>query len=272
MKPGRPNRGCWCSIPVSPPKRPVCRKEGSSIHRILEKSADQFKLKAGQLNAQSLLTSPFSPCIGRWTAPQRSLELVNVMSELTKEKFIHNVRRSRLVSDVQLKDFIRKIRDLDPRPKTATDLSELMVADELINRWHAENILRGKYKGFTLGKYRLLGHLGTGGMSSVFLAEHPVMKRLVAIKVLPQKYVENPNYLDRFKREARAVAALDHPNIVRAYDIDQDDSRHYIVMEHVDGRDLQRASSKRVGRSTKSWWPILSLRQQPACNMRTSRD
>jgi serine/threonine-protein kinase len=162
------------------------------------------------------------------------------MPELTKEKFIEYVRRSRLVADGDLKDFLKSLRKITPRPKTAEQLADKLVEAKHLNRWHADNILRGKYKGFTLGKYRLLGHLGTGGMSSVFLAEHPVMKRFVAIKVLPKKFVEDPNYLDRFKREARAVAALDHPNIVRAYDIDQDRDRHYIVMEHVDGRDLQR--------------------------------
>ncbi|MEM7312713.1 MAG: serine/threonine-protein kinase [Planctomycetota bacterium] len=119
-------------------------------------------------------------------------------------------------------------------------MADQLIEAGLLNRWQLNNLLKGKYKGFTLGKYKLLGHLGTGGMSSVYLAEHPVMERLVAVKVLPKKFVENPNYLDRFKREARAVAALDHPNIVRAFDIDQDGDTHYIVMEYVDGRDLQK--------------------------------
>ncbi|MDA1178323.1 MAG: serine/threonine-protein kinase [Planctomycetota bacterium] len=122
----------------------------------------------------------------------------------------------------------------------AKQLADWMVEQRLINRWQADHLLGGKYKGFMLGKYRLLGHLGTGGMSSVYLAEHPVMERRVAIKVLPRKNVKNPNYLDRFRREARAVASMDHPNIVRAYDIDNDGDTHFIVMEYVEGRDLQR--------------------------------
>lgn len=125
----------------------------------------------------------------------------------------------------------------DPEAK---QLADWMVEQRLINRWQADHLLGGKYKGFMLGKYRLLGHLGTGGMSSVYLAEHPVMERLVAIKVLPRKNVKNPNYLDRFRREARAVASMDHPNIVRAYDIDNDGDTHFLVMEYVEGRDLQR--------------------------------
>lgn len=161
-------------------------------------------------------------------------------SKISKEQLLDYVRRSELVNASDLRDFVADLKSQSEQPANAEELSKLLIEAKLINAWHAENMLRGKYKGFTLGKYRLLGHLGTGGMSSVFLAEHPVMKRLVAIKVLPKKYVEDTNYLERFKREARAVAALDHTNIVRAYDIDQDGNRHYIVMEYVDGRDLQR--------------------------------
>jgi len=77
-------------------------------------------------------------------------------------------------------------------------------------------------------------------MSHVYLAEHVLMQRRVAIKVLPKNRVEDSSYLARFHREAQAAAALDHPNIVRAYDVDNDGSNHYLVMEYVDGRDLQR--------------------------------
>ncbi len=83
-------------------------------------------------------------------------------------------------------------------------------------------MLQGKHKGFFIGKYRLLSHLGKGGMSSVYLAEHVLMRRRVAIKVLPSNRVDDSSYLQRFHREAQAVASLDHRNIVRAYDVDQE--------------------------------------------------
>lgn len=80
-------------------------------------------------------------------------------------------------------------------------------------------------------------------MSSVYLAEHIVMRRRCAIKVLPQKRVSDTSYLGRFHREAQAVASLDHPNIVRAYDVDHQADRdtdiHFLVMEFVDGQSLQ---------------------------------
>lgn len=161
------------------------------------------------------------------------------MSVATSDKFLELVRRSELVDPQPLRDFVAGLTK-EEHAESPERLAARLVEAKLLNNWQAENLLKGKYKGFTLGKYKLRGHLGTGGMSSVYLAEHPVMERLVAVKVLPKKYIENRNYLDRFRREARAAASLDHPNIVRAFDIDQDGDTHYIVMEYVDGQDLQK--------------------------------
>jgi serine/threonine protein kinase len=123
----------------------------------------------------------------------------------------------------------------DPEP-----LADRLVEAGLLSRWQADKILEGRHKGFFLGKYKLLGHLGTGGMSSVYLAEHVLMARRVAIKVLPKHRIADTSYLPRFRREAQAAAALDHPHIVRAYDLDCEGNVHYIVMEYVDGRNLQQ--------------------------------
>ena len=85
-------------------------------------------------------------------------------------------------------------------------------------------------------------------MGSVFLARHVVMNRLCAIKILPSKYRDDPDLLNRFQTEARAIAALDHPNIVRPYDFNKDASSgsemYYLVMEYVEGQDLQRMVAK----------------------------
>ena len=166
---------------------------------------------------------------------------VSSMAKVNSQKFLLLAKQSGLVSAEDVARCQASLAEVNKElPEDPNVVADLMIENRLLNRWQADNLLKGKYKGFKLGKYRLMGHLGTGGMSSVYLAEHSVMERLVAIKVLPKRYIENPNYLGRFKREARAVAALDHPNIVRAYDIDQDGKTHYIVMEYVEGRDLQR--------------------------------
>ncbi len=159
---------------------------------------------------------------------------------LTPNEFLDLVRRSSLVEEDQLTKFLGGLsaRNGQQLPDTAEGLSAAMIAANLLTEWQAEKLLAGKHKGFMLGKYKLLRHLGKGGMSQVYLAEHVLMKRKVAIKVLPQNRVQDSTYLERFRIEARAAARLDDPNIVRVYDIDQDSNTHYIVMEFVDGQDL----------------------------------
>jgi len=95
-------------------------------------------------------------------------------------------------------------------------------------------------KKFRLGNYTLLKQLGAGGMGVVYLAEHVHMKRRVAIKVLPSRLVKDKAYLERFHREAQSIAALDHPNIVHAYDVDNEGAIHYLVMEYVEGKELEQ--------------------------------
>jgi serine/threonine protein kinase len=90
----------------------------------------------------------------------------------------------------------------------------------------------------------VLERLGSGGMGNVFLCEHKVMRRRVAIKVLATVVADDPAGLKRFQREARAAAGLDHPNIVRAHDIGQEEKLHYLVMDYVDGTCLQDVLKK----------------------------
>ena len=164
------------------------------------------------------------------------------MSKAVAESFLDLVRKSRLVEADQLDKFLTQYRQDhgDQLPERQEALAEALIEAGLITDWQSEKLLAGKHKGFILGKYKLLRHLGKGGMSQVYLAEHLMMRARRAIKVLPQNRVEDSTYLERFRIEARAAAKLDDPNIVRAYDIDQssDGKTHYLVMEYVDGKDL----------------------------------
>lgn len=92
----------------------------------------------------------------------------------------------------------------------------------------------------TLGPYRLLSWLGSGGMGAVYLAEHERLKRRVAIKLLPRDKLLRSGWLERFNREMTSIAALEHPHVVRALDAGDEDDWHYLVMEHLDGLDLSR--------------------------------
>jgi serine/threonine protein kinase len=94
-------------------------------------------------------------------------------------------------------------------------------------------------EGRSLGKYRILEPLGRGGMAQVFKAYHPQLDRYVAVKILRSDLVEEEEFLARFRREARAVAALRHPNIVQVFDFDVQDDLYYMVMELLDGDTLK---------------------------------
>ncbi len=90
----------------------------------------------------------------------------------------------------------------------------------------------------TVGSYRLVQPLGSGGMSSVFLAVHLETGHEVAVKVLPRTLARNPTLLQRFLREAKSAEALEHPSIAAIYDRGSDAGRHYLVLEYVAGGDL----------------------------------
>jgi hypothetical protein len=87
-------------------------------------------------------------------------------------------------------------------------------------------------------RYRVIRLLGRGGMGAVYLAEHRRMGRLVALKVIHPEFLNHAGALLRFAQEVKAAAQLDHPNIVAAYDADQAGELHFLVMEHVEGRNL----------------------------------
>ena len=95
--------------------------------------------------------------------------------------------------------------------------------------------------GKTLGKHRIIEHLGSGGMSDVYKAYQPGLDRYIAIKVLHPFLARQEDFLNRFQREAKVVAMLRHPNVIQVYDFDydEDDDAYYMVMEFIDGPTLK---------------------------------
>ena len=163
------------------------------------------------------------------------------MANLTVKEYVNYLSKSGLIDSDQLSQTLGKFQQLPPEKSGDWRvLARMLVASNLITRWQNRKLVEGRFRGFFLGKYKLLSLIGEGGMSSVYLAEHTVMRRRVALKVLPRDLVEDEAHLKRFYIESQATAALDHPNIVRAYDVDNEGKLHYLVMEYVDGPDLER--------------------------------
>jgi serine/threonine protein kinase len=156
----------------------------------------------------------------------------------TIDAFLDLVRRSELIPLQRLETFVQEVKRTSPGA-TPKELGAQLVAEGLATQFQVEQFLQGKWRGFTIGKYKVLERLGTGGMGSVYLCEHMMVGRRVAVKVLPTAQADNPSALGRFYREARAAGVLDHPNLVTAHDIDQDGALHFLVMDYVDGSNLQ---------------------------------
>ncbi len=98
--------------------------------------------------------------------------------------------------------------------------------------------------GENVGPYRLIEKLGKGGMATVYKAYHPSLDRYVAIKALHPAFMEHPGFIDRFNREAKVVAKLEHPNIVPIYDYSEHEDRPYLVLKYVRGETLKARLEK----------------------------
>jgi len=118
-------------------------------------------------------------------------------------------------------------------------LAHRLVSSEIITKRQLERlrqIAEAERSGQQIPGHKLLGKLGAGAMATVYKAKQLSLDRLVAIKVLPKKYMGSPSFIERFYAEGRAAAQLNHPNIVQAYDVGKAGEYHYFVMEYVDGR------------------------------------
>lgn len=153
----------------------------------------------------------------------------------TSDEFLDLVRKSGMVPEGMLATALGQFSKQSAAP---TDLAEALVQRGLLTQFQSQQLLQGKCRGFNIGKYRILERIGAGGMALVYLCEDAQTKSRVAVKVLPNSHAEDEEYLKRFQREARAVAGLEHPNIVRTYDIDHDGKVNFLVMEYVEGAGL----------------------------------
>src|SRR2546429_3020144 len=97
--------------------------------------------------------------------------------------------------------------------------------------------------GTKLGRYEIRSKIGEGGMGEVYLAQDTKLDRKVALKILPAEVAAHPDRMKRFVQEAKAASALNHPNIITIYEIDESDSGYFIATEFVDGQTLRERES-----------------------------
>ncbi len=153
-------------------------------------------------------------------------------------EFLELVRASGILKAGSLEERLASLSNLPPDPNRT---AQILIQQGILTRFQASQLLAGKHKGFRLGSYIIKDRLGQGGMGTVYLAEHLTLRRKVALKVLPpQRGAEHKVNVERFLREARSAAALDHPNIIRIHDISQQGEIHYLGLEYVEGQTLDQ--------------------------------
>lgn len=127
-------------------------------------------------------------------------------------------------------------------------LKDLLVELGYITKTQADrlytNIKQSKADSHQIPGYKILGKLGAGAMAVVYKAKQLSLNRTVAIKVLPKRFSENPEYVERFYKEGQAAGRLNHNNIVQAFDVGEAGGYHYFVMEYVEGKTLHEDLSK----------------------------
>lgn len=194
------------------------------------------------------------------------------MAITSPQQVFSALRASRLFTAAQL----AAIESIHAGCDDADVLLDALVCQGMLTAYQVEQIRIGFGDSLVLGQYAILDRLGEGGMAQVYKAEHIIMKRQVALKVIatrpwndpehafgpneetgwsredvitprqssPQRERSEPNAIDRFHQEVRIAAQLDHPNIVRAFDAAEASGLFFLVMEYVDGIDLGRRVSE----------------------------
>lgn len=135
------------------------------------------------------------------------------------------------------------IEQMEARRKVSpTVLEDLMIHLGYITKTQAERlkqaIKESKAAAYQIPGYKIFGKLGAGAMAIVYKARQLSLNRIVAIKVLPKRFSENPEYVERFYKEGQAAAKLNHNNIVQAIDVGEAGGYHYFVMEYVEGKTI----------------------------------
>lgn len=156
---------------------------------------------------------------------------------ITLDQFKDCLTKSGLMTPAEVSAFQQS---LPGKPADATSFSAELIRQKKLTPYQASILAQGQAKGLVFGEYTVVDKLGEGGMGVVLQAQHRYLKRTVALKVLHPSVTQSEEAVKRFHREVEAMARLSHPNVVAAYDANQQDGIYYFVMELVEGIDLAR--------------------------------
>jgi CheY-like chemotaxis protein/tRNA A-37 threonylcarbamoyl transferase component Bud32 len=159
------------------------------------------------------------------------------LAALSREDFARNLGDSGLFPEDELRAILAPFL-VNPEATDGATLAWELVSAGKLTAYQARAVLEGRLTDLRIGNYEVLDLLGSGGMGTVFKARHRRMKRVVALKLLDPNIAKTAHFVQRFQREVETIAQLNHPNIVMAYDADEAEVGHFLVMELVNGCDL----------------------------------
>lgn len=155
-------------------------------------------------------------------------------TRLSREDFLRNLKDSSLLSADEAAKHSARLAQIED----GSTAIQSLIDSQVLTEFQAEAIAERRFDQLVVGNYEILAKLGAGGMGTVFKARHRRMKRIVAVKILSTEIAKQSSFVQRFQREVETIAQLTHPNIVMAYDADEAEIGHFLVMEFVEGRDL----------------------------------
>jgi serine/threonine protein kinase len=156
------------------------------------------------------------------------------MPDVDAEMMVDQVMMLGLVSREQLREATAQAEDASP-----DTVLRMLLRKGALTSWQVERLKKGDPSGFFYGDSKVLFHLAEGTFARVYRGEHNTTKAALAIKVLRQRFAAISEAVDRFHKEAEAGIRLRHPNIVQIIDVGQQDGRHYMTMEYVEGMNLR---------------------------------
>ena len=163
---------------------------------------------------------------------------------LSSPDFLSTLEKSGILSETGFQE-VRDCLVEDAQLQDSSALARRLVELGKLTEFQAHRLLVGNAESLVFGRYLLVDRLGIGAMGRVFKARHQLMDRLVALKVVLPVCASSKHSIARFFREMKIVGVLNHPNVVRAFDADQHEDSPYIVMEYLEGEDLEKTLRRR---------------------------